>query len=87
MIEKVGFDDFGWKRSARNGAVSGITFTVGGTQLTAVSGVTWQPMDTALVSWTASNGLSNTLSYDTDGRLTGISVPGVEALAYLVSPW
>jgi hypothetical protein len=26
--------------------------------------------------WTASNGLATTLGYDTDGRLTGISVPG-----------
>ncbi|BFI94617.1 MAG: hypothetical protein RSP_01270 [Rhodanobacter sp.] len=68
--------------SYSNGVVSGITFTLGSTQLTAASNVTWQPMNAALASWTSSNGLSNTLAYDTDGRLTGISVPGVESLGY-----
>lgn len=66
--------------SYSNGAVSGITFTIGGTQLTAASGVTWKPMNAALAGWTSSNGLANTLSYDTDGRLTAISTPGVESL-------
>lgn len=64
------------------GAVSGITFTMGSTQLNAASNVTWRPMDAALASWTSSNGLTNTLAYDTDGRLTGISAPGVEGLGY-----
>ncbi|WP_424681021.1 RHS repeat domain-containing protein [Frateuria sp. YIM B11624] len=64
------------------GAVSVITFTMGSTQLTAASNVTWRPMDTALAGWTSSNGLTNSLSYDTDGRLTGITVPGVESLGY-----
>lgn len=68
--------------SYSNGAVSGITFTIGSTQLTAASGVTWAPMDHGLASWTASNGLSNTFSYDTDGRLTGIYVPAVENLGF-----
>ncbi len=68
--------------SYTNGAVSGITFTIGSTQLTAASAVTWRPMDSALVGWTASNGLSNTLSYDTDGRLTGIYAPAVENLGF-----
>ncbi|BFI96577.1 MAG: hypothetical protein RSP_20870 [Rhodanobacter sp.] len=68
--------------SYSNGVVSGITFTLSSTQLTAASNVTWQPMNAALASWTSSNGLSNTLAYDTDGRLTGISVPGLESLGY-----
>jgi RHS repeat-associated protein len=68
--------------SYSEGAVSGITFTIGSTQLSAASNVTWRPMDAALTSWTSSNGLTNTLAYDTDGRLTGISVPGVESLGY-----
>ena len=67
--------------SYSDGVVSGITFTMGGTQLTAASGVTWQPMNTALASWTSSNGLANTLGYDTDGRLTAITTPGVEGLS------
>jgi hypothetical protein len=35
-----------------------------------------------LASWTSSSGLTNILAYDTDGRITGISVPGVEGLGY-----
>jgi YD repeat-containing protein len=64
------------------GRKSGITFTMGGTQLTAASDVTWRPMNTALASWTSSNGLANMLSYDTDGRLTAITTPGVESLSF-----
>jgi RHS repeat-associated protein len=33
-------------------------------------------------SWTSSNGLTNTLAYDSDGHLTGISVPGVQSQAF-----
>lgn len=65
-----------------NGVVSGITFMMGSTQLTAASDVTWLPMNAALASWTSSNGLANTLSYDTDGRLTAINTPGVESLGF-----
>lgn len=65
-----------------DGVVSGITFMAGSTPLTAASGVTWQPMNAALASWTSSNGLANTLSYDADGRLTAISTPGVESLGF-----
>lgn len=68
--------------SYSNGAVSGITFSIDGTQLTAASSVTWQPMNAALSSWTSSNGLANTLSYDTDGRLAAINTPGVESLGF-----
>jgi len=68
--------------SYSDGAVSGITFTMGGTQVAAASGVTWRPMNTALASWTSSNGLANTLSYDADGRLTAITTPGVESLSF-----
>jgi len=68
--------------SYSNGAVSGITFSIGSTQLTAASSVTWQPMNAALSSWTSSNGLANTLSYDTDGRLSAINTSGVESLGF-----
>jgi RHS repeat-associated protein len=67
--------------SYSDGVVAGITLTIGTTQLTAASGVTWQPMNAALASWTSSNGLANTLSYDVDGRLTAITTPGVESLS------
>ena len=72
--------------SYSHGAVSGITFMIGTTPLTAASGVTWRPMDAALSGWTSSNGLANTLSYDTDGRLTGIDTPGVESLGFRYDP-
>ncbi|UPG84339.1 hypothetical protein L2Y94_13415 [Luteibacter aegosomatis] len=36
----------------------------------------------SFTGWTSSNGLTNTLSYDGDGRLTGISVPGVQSLGF-----
>ncbi|SFK75822.1 RHS repeat domain-containing protein [Rhodanobacter glycinis] len=68
--------------SYSRGVVSDITFAMGGTQLTAASNIAWQPMDAAVTGWTSSNGLTNTLAYDTDGRLTGISVPGVESLGF-----
>ncbi|MEW9573810.1 RHS repeat-associated core domain-containing protein [Rhodanobacter sp. Si-c] len=68
--------------SYSDGVVSGLTFTIGGTPLTAASGVTWQPMNAALASWTSGNGLANTLSYDADGRLTAINTPGVESLGF-----
>lgn len=68
--------------SYSNGAISGIAFTMGSTQLTAASSITWAPMDGALAGWTASNGLNNTMSYDTDGRLTEIYAPAVESLSF-----
>lgn len=39
-------------------------------------------MDTAMASSTSSNSLVNTVSYDTDGRLTAISVPGMQSLGF-----
>ncbi|UJM90541.1 DUF6531 domain-containing protein [Rhodanobacter denitrificans] len=65
-----------------NGAVSGVTVTVGGTSASAVSAVTYRPGGTAMASWTSSNGLTNTLVYDSDGRLGSINVPGVQNLAF-----
>lgn len=65
--------------SYTNGVVSSVTFAAGGT---LVSAVTYRPGDMAMSSWTSSNGLVNTLSYDSDGRLGGISVPGVQNLAF-----
>ncbi|MGS1119546.1 RHS repeat-associated core domain-containing protein [Rhodanobacter sp. UC4436_H3] len=68
--------------SYTRGVVSGVSFVTGGTTVTAASAVTYRPMDAGMVGWTASNGLATTLAYDTDGRLTGINVPGVEALGF-----
>lgn len=68
--------------SSANGVVSGITFAIGSTQVAVASNVTWQPWNAALSSWTSNNGLTNTLTYDADGRLTSISVSGVESLGF-----
>ncbi|MDO1527225.1 RHS repeat-associated core domain-containing protein [Fulvimonas sp. R45] len=67
--------------SYASGRVSGITMAVGTTTFPVASAVTYQP-DGAMTSWLSSNGLANTLAYDSDGRLTGISVPGVQNLAF-----
>jgi RHS repeat-associated protein len=65
-----------------NGVVSSVTLKVGGTQVNGATAITYQPMNMGMASWTSSNGLSNTMSYDTDARLTGISVPGVQSLGF-----
>lgn len=64
-----------------DGVVSAVTLKVGGTSLTGASNITYRPGDLAMSGWISSNGLSNTFTYDTDGRLTGISVPNVQSLA------
>lgn len=63
-----------------NGVVSTVQVKVGSTVSNAATGITYQPNDLAMAQWTSSNGLVNTLSYDTDGRLTGVAVPGVQSL-------
>jgi RHS repeat-associated protein len=64
------------------GVVSSVTLNVGGAQVNGATLVTYRPTNTAMSTWTSSNGLSNTMSYDTDARLTGISVPGVQSLNF-----
>jgi len=65
-----------------NGVVSSVTLTVSGTQVSGATAITYQPMNMGMASWTSSNGLSNTMSYDSDARLTGISVPNVQSLGF-----
>jgi RHS repeat-associated protein len=67
--------------SYANGRVAGVAMTVGGVTTNVASAVTYRP-DGVMASWTSSNGLANTLAYDGDGRLSGISVPGVQSLAF-----
>jgi len=64
------------------GVVSGITLNVGGTNVTGASAITYRPMNAGMSSWTSGNGLVNTLNYDTDGRLTGISAGSVQSLSF-----
>lgn len=68
--------------SYTRGVVSGLTLTVGGTNITGASAITYQPMNAGMHNWTSSNGLVNTLSYDTDGRLTSINAPGAQSLGF-----
>jgi RHS repeat-associated protein len=68
--------------SYANGLVAGVTFTIGTTTSNLATGVAYQPGTQTMASWTSSNGLTNTLGYDGDGRLTSISVPGVQNLAF-----
>lgn len=75
-------DDNEASYSYSKGVVSGITLTVGGTSVSGASAITYRPGDLAMSGWTSSNGLTNTLGYDSDGRLTGIAVPGVENLGF-----
>jgi RHS repeat-associated protein len=64
------------------GVVSGVTLDVGGTNVTGASAITYRPMNAGMSGWTSSNGLVNTLSYDTDGRLTGIGAGSVQSLSF-----
>lgn len=66
--------------SYTNGVVSTVQVKTGSTVVNAATGVSYQPNDLAMAQWTAGNGLVNTLSYNADGRLTGISVPSVQSL-------
>jgi RHS repeat-associated protein len=63
-----------------DGVVSGVTLTVGGTAVNGATAITYQPMNLGMTSWISSNGLANSMSYDTDGRLTGINATGVQSL-------
>lgn len=64
------------------GAVSGVRLKVSGNTVNGVTNVTYRPMDSTMSKWTSPNGLVNTMGYDSDLRLTGISVPGVQSLAF-----
>jgi RHS repeat-associated protein len=55
---------------------------MGSTTINGATAISYQPMNLGMASWTSSNGLVNTMGYDTDGRLTGISVPGVQSLGF-----
>jgi RHS repeat-associated protein len=65
-----------------HGVVSSLTLTMGSTTVNGATAITYQPMNRGMALWTSSNGLTNTMGYDTDGRLTGISVSGVQNLAF-----
>lgn len=65
-----------------DGTVADVRMKVGTYNITGVSGITYRPMDLAMSNWTSYNGLTNTISYDSDLRPTAISVPNTESLAF-----
>ena len=65
-----------------DGAVADVRMKVGTYNITGVSGITYRPMDLAMSNWTSYNGLTNTISYDSDLRPTAINVPNVESLGF-----
>ena len=62
------------------GVVSGVQVKVGSATSNAATAVTYFPGSALMTQWTSGNGLVNTISYDTDGRLKGISASGVQSL-------
>jgi RHS repeat-associated protein len=62
------------------GVVSSVQIQVGSTVSNAATDVIYQPNDLAMAQWTSGNGLSNSLTYDADGRLTSINVPNTQSL-------
>lgn len=65
-----------------NGVVSSLTLKMGSNTVTGATAISYQPMNAGMGGWTSGNGLVNTLSYDTDGRLTGISAGSVQSLSF-----
>jgi RHS repeat-associated protein len=64
------------------GAVADVRVKIGSATTYAASGVSYLPMDLGMTGWNSANGLGNSLAYDGDLRLTSISVPNVESLAF-----
>lgn len=68
--------------SYASGVVSAVQVKVNGVVSYVATNVAYQPNDLAMSQWTSGNGLTSTLTYDTDGRLTGIDVPGIQSLGF-----
>jgi len=65
-----------------NGVVSSVSLKVGSTVVNGATAISYQPMNMGMSTWTSSNGLTNKVGYDLDGRITGITVPGVQSLGF-----
>ena len=65
-----------------NGVVSAVQVNIGGNVSNAATAITYQPGSATMSQWTSSNGIVNTLGYDTDGRLTGIAAGNVQNLGF-----
>ncbi|OZB58092.1 MAG: hypothetical protein B7X39_18765 [Lysobacterales bacterium 14-68-21] len=65
-----------------HGAVSNVGLMLGGTAATAASGISYRPQDAAMSGWVSGNGLSNSIGYDSDLRVSTVAVPGVQSLAF-----
>ena len=65
-----------------HGAVADVRLQIGASSVYAASSVVYRPMNMAMSGWTSSNGLTNSVGYDSDLRPTSISVPNVESLNF-----
>lgn len=63
-----------------HGAVADVRLKIGSASSYAATSVVYRPMDMAMSGWTSSNGLTNTITYDSD--LRPISFSGVVSLAF-----
>lgn len=66
-----------------NSAVSTVQVNINGVVSTVATGITYQPADAAMAQWTAGNGLTTTMTYDQDGRLHNLHVPGLQDWWYI----
>jgi RHS repeat-associated protein len=66
----------------QDGAVYQVGMQVGSYYVFGPTNIDYAPMDLAMTDWTGYNGLANTIAYDSDGRPTAITSPGVEALSF-----
>lgn len=62
------------------GVISGVQVKIGSAISNVATSVSYLPKNADMVQWTSGNGLVNTRSYDTDGRLTGVAASGVQGL-------
>lgn len=72
--------------SYTSGVVSAVQMKIGNVTSNVATNIFYQPNDAAMAQWTSGNGLINTLTYDTDGRLTSIVVPGIQNLNFRFDP-
>ncbi len=68
--------------SYTNGVISSVQVNMGGSVSNAATNIAYQPGDGAMTQWTSGNGIANTLSYDSDGRLMGINAGSIQSLGF-----
>lgn len=64
-----------------NGVVSAVQANIGGTLSNVATNIVYRPGDARMSQWTSSNGIVNSMAYDTDGRLASIQASAVQSLS------